>query len=490
MRCGDHARSKPGFLAALAALLLGSACSLAAWHQLRRGLHFGTWKPKLRRVGPTPAPKQGSSQPTRTPLASPTAGPRTPLASPTAGPRSENPKGPQSDSCRWEETAGKAQLYVDPSIIKRVRHRRNWPAFRDAVAREATRPMAETFALAAARGGRFRFVTSEHGPHYLEWRTQVWTNDSKASLFSGLAIPFAEGPPRCNLELPGPVAFYRGLSPQRFQYGHLLLDLLPLLQFLAAAEATSTLVLQRDPEGIIERFMRWYDRDLTKRLVFVNETQVVCTLGRLSLIKAKPGILRPDSMRLMSLWGPLRTQIRRLKESQPAVRAVAYQRVTGSVTHGRVMGRQSNRKLLAMAKAALKASGHPPQVVVFTGQKAGGRLMTFEEQYRLFNAAFLAYGPQGTGLANILWMQNADCHRRPAVIEFICSQDLQSSPGCFIWQNSQKVLSIKSTWHVAAGAFWVRYFHVWLLRGAMGQVEIDFIGFNQSLHEALKPLRL
>ncbi|CAE7226243.1 unnamed protein product [Symbiodinium sp. CCMP2456] len=236
--------------------------------------------------------------------------------------------------------------------------------------------------------------------------------------------------------------------------------------------------------------MEWFDGDLTRRLVFTNETEVVCTQGRLSLLKAKTGIARPDSMRLLSLWRPLRSHIRRLKTSEAMVRAIAYQREQDFVKHGRIIGQFRNQRLLFLVKEALKAHGRRGDVEVFDG-KSGGQPMTFEQQYRLFNSAFLAFGPQGTGLANILWMQNADCHRRPAVIEFICSADTMHSFGCWNWQNSQKVLSIKSTWAISGGAFWTRYFHVWLLRTPLpGKVWIDEKGFNRSLYEALRPFRL
>lgn len=467
------------------ALLLSSILGYVSWQRLGSYGRFGLVRQSTPPV--TLFATRSSSTPTSTSLQA--TRPRTPAVPTTLAPTHPPATLLDADDCDWKETVGKAELYVDPALVRRVVHR-NWQLFFRSVAAGATRPVAETFELVSVLGGRFRFMLSEHGPNYLEWRTEVWTNDSSASIFSGLAVPFLGGPPDCDLELSGPVAFYRHLSPQNFQYGHLLLDLLPLLHFLATEERESTLVLQRDPEGIIASFMQWYDGDLARRLVFTNETEVVCTQGRLSLLKAKTGIARPDNMRLLSLWRPLRSHIRRLKTSQAMVRAIAYQRERDFVKHGRIIGQFRNQQLLFLVKEAMKAHGRRGDVEVFDG-KVGGQPMTFEQQYRLFNGAFLAFGPQGTGLANILWMQNADCHRRPAVIEFICSADTMRSAGCWNWQNSQKMLSIKSTWAISGGAFWARYFHVWLLRAALPrQVWIDEKGFNRSLYEALRPFRL
>ena len=41
-----------------------------------------------------------------------------------------------------------------------------------------------------------------------------------------------------------------------------------------------------------------------------------------------------------------------------------------------------------------------------------------QEQYRIFNSAYLAFGPHGTALSNIIWMR---CDVPVAVIEFMCA---------------------------------------------------------------------
>ncbi|CAE7179721.1 unnamed protein product, partial [Symbiodinium pilosum] len=81
---------------------------------------------------------------------------------------------------------------------------------------------------------------------------------------------------------------------------------------------------------------------------------VVCTQDRLVLLKAQIGINRPDSMRLMSLWGPLRSHLRQLKASQPVARAIAYQRESSSVSHGRIINPLNSHRLVTIAKDALE----------------------------------------------------------------------------------------------------------------------------------------
>ncbi|CAE7771949.1 unnamed protein product [Symbiodinium sp. CCMP2456] len=86
-------------------------------------------------------------------------------------------------------------------------------------------------------------------------------------------------------------------------------------------------------------------------------------------------------------------------------------------------------------------------------------------------------------------MQNADCHARPAVIEFMCSTDARSVRGCYVVEGLKKLTRIQSWWRLFAGAPWVRYFMVWMLHHDDHESEVasvDEAGFNISLYAALK----
>lgn len=108
----------------------------------------------------------------------------------------------------------------------------------------------------------------------------------------------------------------------------------------------------------------------------------------------------------------------------------------------------------------------------------------------LFNSAYLAFGPHGTGLSNVLWMQST-CEQLPAVIEFICSRGTANVRGCFPEREinySNHTPRPMTYWRLYGGASWIRYFLVWLLRRydyLSDFAQVDLNGFEIALNKAL-----
>jgi len=203
-----------------------------------------------------------------------------------------------------------------------------------------------------------------------------------------------------------------------------------------------------------------------------------------------PGIQRPEQLRIASVLGPMRSRIFKTKSPKLMQRAIAYQRAPGVTSHGRFLDARQFAQMIAMTAAALRQRHRPAEVTVFNGMARGSQMtMSFQEQFELFSSAFLAFGPHGTGLSNIVWMQSgADCDRGPAVIEFMCSPDTVGVRGCFVWSGKRKQLRMQSYWRLYGGAYWIRYFLVWLLKRddhPSDTAKVDLEGFNMSLAAAL-----
>ena len=66
--------------------------------------------------------------------------------------------------------------------------------------------------------------------------------------------------------------------PQKFQYGHILHDVLPVAMHVLTQQPAAKIAIQLDPDSRVKRFMEWFLPDLFERLVFVPvETLVFCS---------------------------------------------------------------------------------------------------------------------------------------------------------------------------------------------------------------------
>ena len=65
------------------------------------------------------------------------------------------------------------------------------------------------------------------------------------------------------------VQVYRGFVPQKFQYGHILMDVLPVVMHVLTEKPAAKIAIQLDPDSSVKRFMEWFLPDLFDRLVFV-----------------------------------------------------------------------------------------------------------------------------------------------------------------------------------------------------------------------------
>lgn len=399
-------------------------------------------------------------------------------------------------ACSFAETAGKAVLIPSAYALKHCNHK-VWATVFERTVEAAKQPLEKTMEFRKIRRGRFMFPSSPQGPKRLLSHTNLYSNDTASkALNEHFFTPFPDMFTRfskCGMKIFQPVVLYRAWAPRYFQYGHVMSDLLPFVVWIYNnfASNDTKIVVEQDTDGRIKSFMEWFDGKMHERMIYVPADTIVCAESWLAVVNPAPRVRRPESLRIADLHRNLRAQISLRTKSQSLDKVVAYERVPGDTRTGRLIAKAQFSRLLDLTAEALRSVQRPADdIVVFNGRVAGTtQSLGFEEQYRLFSSAYLALGPHGSGLSNILWMQNADCHDRPAVIEFMCSTDARSVRGCYVVEGLKKLTRIQSWWRIFAGAPWVRYFMVWMLHHEDHESEVasvDEAGFNISLYAALK----
>lgn len=383
---------------------------------------------------------------------------------------------------------GVATLSVSPRI--KWDHERLWQMFANQTLQAARTPLGRTFSVQTlANGGRFAFFQSPRGPNYLEWQT--------------LADGHAGTPPhpfymplnrsrfawqQCHETIADPMFVYRGFVPQNFQYGHILMDVLPVVVHVLTEKPAAKIAIQLDPDSSVKRFMEWFLPDLFDRLVFVPVETLVCAEKELLFLRPESlDISRPEHLRISELSSALHQFSLQRHRQFKVEKVIYYKRVPGAVSHSRLLEEAESQTLLELAEKTIRAHNRSDEIVSFTGASADGTLLSFKEQYRLFNSAYLAFGPHGAGMANVLWMQSS-CDQLPRVIEFMCSRDAANVRGCFIATGRKRYPRPMSYWRLYGGASWIKYFIVWLLRrhdhpSDFARVDLD--GFELALNQAL-----
>ncbi|CAE7530097.1 unnamed protein product [Symbiodinium natans] len=398
---------------------------------------------------------------------------------------------PDDEPCSFAETAAGAVLIPSAHALQQCNHK-VWSGYYQRTLDMAARPPIKIWELRTLQSGHFIFPSHPLGPRNMMWQIHLWTKNVTTSslnkhFFS--EFPTTSQPINCGLTISKPVTLYRAFAPRYFQYGHVITDLLPMVFWIYTTMDTSTIAVETDSKGKIPQFLQWFDSKLHERIVYVPADTIVCTESKVTVLNPKSWVVRPELLRLSALVAHVRQHVTQKVASGTVDRVIAYERLEGTTTTGRLLDKSQFRRLVDLAKDALRAAQRPPDSIVLYNGKDGDKPMSFEQQYRLFSSAYLVFGPHGAGMGNVLWMQSADCTARPAVIEFICSTDTRSVTGCYVTNGLKKLNRIMSFWRLLAGAPWVRYFHVWMLHHddhESNVASVDEVGFNISLYAALR----
>ncbi|CAK9044556.1 unnamed protein product [Durusdinium trenchii] len=367
-----------------------------------------------------------------------------------------------------------------------VSRQRMWPRFVQKTLEVAERPANRTFSIQPHNATAFSLFPSPMGPGHLEWQALLRSESPPSPFY----LPMSHKN-QCQTKVSGSVFVYRGFTPEKFQYGHLLGDVLPMVAWIFHQYPNITIAVQSETtNSLVKQFMEWFDADgLVKRLLFVPVDHVVCA-DQLLLLEPGPGITRPEDLRIAELTMFLHRFAFQLHSqlspaSAPVAPVAVYYQRGDDTMHTRLLVAQQSDALIQLAQQRLQEQRRSEEVVLFNGSSSDGRAMSFEEQYRLFSRASLAFGVHGAGFANVLWMSSGT-----TAIELMCSMDTVEVRGCFVRGPGRRKKPRPMTWwRYFGGAPWLRYFVVLLRRyqdHPTGYVSVDMEGFDLALQQALQ----
>ncbi|CAK9094740.1 Carbonic anhydrase [Durusdinium trenchii] len=337
------------------------------------------------------------------------------------------------------------------------------------------RSVRDVFHVQTILNGRFLYPTQEGRGHFST--VASWWEAANNSRYYW--------PPRgtgdlasCDYSPNGTVVVFRGFSFLSFQYGHVLHDLLPVLVWMAASFPQGKLAVELDDKKKIKAFLRWFDPDLKRRAFFIEPEKVVCATTLLAVVP-NSCCSSPQYLRIPQLFNHLKQRISRTHVWNEATQVVYEIRLPNTAEHGRLLSSAHSEEVLQLAKKMLRYYSLPDDVIEFDGTSRGATA-SFQEQFRIFNSAYLVFGPHGTGFSNIIWMR---CDQPVAVIEFVCGAHSRNVRGCL-----RSGAGFATYWTLLGGAQWVRYFHVFVQDTSTEVndfMEVDLLGFSMALRAAL-----
>ena len=356
-----------------------------------------------------------------------------------------------------------------------------------------SKSIEETLEVQSICQGRFLFPAAKGG----DWQTVVsWhevvslANFTKYTSFNSWYWPprNASDLQRCDVEENDHrVIFFRGFSFSSFQYGHVLHDLLPIVLWMTTSFPDAKLAVELDEQKVIMSILQWFDPNLFSKTIFIQDEQVLCAEMILNVVP-KHNYKTPHDLRIPGLMSHLRQHISRTQPINPATLVVYTIRIPAVASHGRLLTMEHSKEVLQVAKSVLLQHKLPDEIFEFNGTYAG-KSMSFKDQFRVFNSAYLVFGPHGTSFANVLWMR---CDVPVAAIEWICGAHSHHVRGCLVPKNQTNAIRIASHWDMFGGISWVRYFHVFL-RDISSVVsdfsQVDLESFSRALDAAVRHAR-
>lgn len=234
-------------------------------------------------------------------------------------------------------------------------------------------------------------------------------------------------------------------------------------------------------------FLKYFDSDFEKRVLWVDEGDTVCVRGNVfhpvytldstndsdpssshilraswtigSLSGRPPGgriFTEPGLVVLARRW--IAERVPHLVVSPPEPTVIYYVRdASAGAGNGRMMDKENDSEIQKELQSKLKACGRPEKMVVFTGYNAYGKEMSQKEQFLLLHSATMFVGPHGGAFAGILFMKpyhmpperlehGLECSSRPQVVEFIAGP-----------RSGRVQWPFASYFGLYLGAHWVEY---------------------------------
>lgn len=262
----------------------------------------------------------------------------------------------------------------------------------------------------------------------------------------------------CNLRVDEEIMVFRNWFGHRWQYGHRIHDHLPMIiDIYNHMPVEARIVVEADVENKSSAFFEFVDPNLFRKILWVREGDHVCSEKSITVFKEA---VPRASFRSHELSAHLHKHMEEVHPSKIAKSKVIFytRRSTpgaGGVLYKRALHPQHEADIVTELVASMQRHNRSEDVVIFDGSD-GNATMSVRKQFELFSQAKLVIGPHGTGIANVMWMQNGStCSDRPHVLEFICSTRSVEN-----FQCSPTSIPYKTYWAYEGMAPWVKYHHI------------------------------
>lgn len=210
-------------------------------------------------------------------------------------------------------------------------------------------------------------------------------------------------------------------------YANLLMEHLPLMAWMdqeVVSPDTKFIVVD---SPLMKQILSKLDPDFyEQRVVWIKPGELFHVTGDLM-------VAMPEKFPIRGLMPNLLTWLRKL-HPEPTERSniIYYSRHPDQIRNGRVMDVENEREVIDVIrhKMVQQLGRSADELIIFNGINELGEQMSFERQFEIFSRAQTIIGPQGGGLANLLWSAahpTESCGDRTQVLEFFSTSSLYAS---------------------------------------------------------------
>jgi len=200
-------------------------------------------------------------------------------------------------------------------------------------------------------------------------------------------------------------------------FGHFIHDHLPNIAWLRRFFLSDSSRFILAESELARKILKVLDPEFLERVDWVPFDAVIRVHGSLKIAvpDKNPTAMETRLMQHLRKW---------IMEKHPVVPGdrtiIWYTRKGPDTKHSRMVEGNHEQDLIDIVRRKMEQYNRPERLVIYDGSK-DGKTMPFEEQFELFRSASAAIGPHGSGLANVIWMDQSpiNCVDRPKVLEFL-----------------------------------------------------------------------
>jgi len=278
-------------------------------------------------------------------------------------------------------------------------------------------------------------------------------------------------------------------------YAHFLQDSWPIILWIrqnAAGLGDRFGLLDTDMH---RQFVQWFDPDFAAIITWIPIDKVNCMSG--VLVAPQYKFHQNNGRTCGDVWlisNPafIRTIAIEMERIRPQSTnpigddcIIFYSRRSSHTFHGRVIPYEHENLMIEIIRDTMISFGRKEKLIIYNGEDVNGKMMTYEEQFRLFRRAKVVIGPHGSGLANILWIAPLSspligCSNARAVLEII-GDDVTTEIGGITGSWSRSYFNNMGT------VPWVNYYQLFLAHNSTEKaLFVDLDHFAYAVNEIFR----